>query len=315
MWKALRRLVEKEGISHVFYPWAVSERIRPLGIPSGIMVMDLLWHAYPDAFADPKELDSILQHNLEAADWIFPISEFTAGEIQNAFHFAHGKLHTVPHGADSKQIPASTGQAASEGTAPWFLYPASTFPNKNHLTLFEAARILFEQGSNVRIVLTSRSIDRLRDHDNHSGYQAVLKDWLNRHPQVLEHIIDLRGEVTVNELNDLYAGCRAVVLPSLYEGFGLPLVEAFERNVPVICSDIPPFREQIERYGLNGTKVISNAKDPNALAASISDTMRSRKNTLSIPALKSCINNWLWSDAALAYIEALNQPYDHNRRD
>ena len=49
-------------------------------------------------------------------------------------------------------------------------------------------------------------------------------------------------------LENLYSSCVAVVLPSQYEGFGLPLVEALSRSTPVICNRLIPFKEQVERY-------------------------------------------------------------------
>ena len=51
------------------------------------------------------------------------------------------------------------------------------------------------------------------------------------------------GDVTDTELMALYQGARALVSPSLYEGFGLPLVEAMLAGLPVFCSDLPVYRE------------------------------------------------------------------------
>lgn len=56
------------------------------------------------------------------------------------------------------------------------------------------------------------------------------------------------GYVTSDQVHAFYFGAIAVVLPSNYEGFGLPLVEALSHGTPVICTDIPPYREQVDFF-------------------------------------------------------------------
>jgi len=52
-----------------------------------------------------------------------------------------------------------------------------------------------------------------------------------------------REGLTDTDLGDLYRSACALVLPSIYEGFGLPIIEAMSQRLPVICSDLPVFRE------------------------------------------------------------------------
>ncbi len=59
----------------------------------------------------------------------------------------------------------------------------------------------------------------------------------------LEEWVDLRSWLERDEVEDLYATSTAVVFPTLFEGFGLPVLEAMERGCPVLCSDIPVLRE------------------------------------------------------------------------
>ncbi len=59
----------------------------------------------------------------------------------------------------------------------------------------------------------------------------------------VEASVDLRGWLTREEIEDLYATSTAIVFPTLFEGFGLPVLEAMERGCPVLCSDIPVLRE------------------------------------------------------------------------
>ena len=55
--------------------------------------------------------------------------------------------------------------------------------------------------------------------------------------------MDVRGRVSQDELVELYRRASALVFPSLYEGFGQPVLEALACACPVACSDLPPLRE------------------------------------------------------------------------
>jgi glycosyltransferase involved in cell wall biosynthesis len=98
-----------------------------------------------------------------------------------------------------------------------------------------------------------------------------------------------------------------VVLPSLYEGFGLPLVEAFERNVAVVCSGIAPFREQIDRYKMNDIVHLVDPITPDRLASAMaaSSSHDSEGLYLSENELISKLSAWSWDDAAVAYRDSL----------
>lgn len=84
----------------------------------------------------------------------------------------------------------------------------------------------------------------------------------------LEQWVDLRGWLTRDELEALYASSAAVVFPTLFEGFGLPVLEGMERGCPVICSDIPVLREvggEAARY--------FDPLEPPAIARAIDETL------------------------------------------
>ena len=72
------------------------------------------------------------------------------------------------------------------------------------------------------------------------------------------------GPVREEDLPALYSGARAFVFPSLYEGFGLPPLEAMACGTPVACSDIPSLRETAGDAAL-----LFDPKDPGAIAAAL----------------------------------------------
>lgn len=305
-WTFIENHIAKEEITHVFLPWVIEHRIPRLSVPSGAMLMDLLWKHFQEEFKEAKLMDSTLIANLRNIDIVFPVSAATATEIASTFDTSELKIATVPHGASLhiNQYQEITNPSPTEGL--FFLYPAQTTANKNHLCLFEAVSILASRGLEFRIVLTSRSISRLHDGELKTAYEIKLRQWLDKHSHLIDSYIDLKGQVSWDELEGLYNNCQAVILPSLYEGFGLPLIEALERNVPVVCSGIQPFQEQINRYQMQDRVVVVDPINPEQLALAMQMVLEHEKvEHLPLDELITRLSSWTWDDAAEAYRDCL----------
>jgi glycosyltransferase involved in cell wall biosynthesis len=96
------------------------------------------------------------------------------------------------------------------------LYPARGWPHKNHSRLIDAVAIARKSIPDLRLVLTGGGLDEL----------GSLPEWVDR-----------RGLVEQSELYRLYQTASALVFPSLYEGFGLPPLEAMASGCPVAASN------------------------------------------------------------------------------
>ena len=132
------------------------------------------------------------------------------------------------------------------------LYPAQTFAHKNHLGLLEALALLRDEGLVVPLVCVGG-----QDHNQAAIARraAALR---------LEEQVRFLGYVSPFELHGLYDLALAMVFPSLFEGFGMPVLEAFRAGVPVACSDIPPLAEIT-----SGAAVRFDPRDRRAMAAAI----------------------------------------------
>ena len=109
----------------------------------------------------------------------------------------------------------------------YLLYPANFWPHKNHRMLLTAFGMFCSRnpGSDLVVVCTGAPDSRLDD--------LILA----RDRFCLKERMHFTGFVSEAELAALYRRCRAVVYPSLYEGFGLPVLEAMSFGKPVVCSN------------------------------------------------------------------------------
>lgn len=309
IWVYIERFIGDNQISHVFFPWLLDHPIPRLSVPTSGMFMDLLWRHYSQDFLKADFTESTLIKNLWNINIAFPVSNSVSKELVETFDLGGVRLATIPHGARLHRNLFSTQPERNiqqDRVSDYFLYPAQTTANKNHLSLFKAIKTLVEQNLSPTLICTSQSVARLRDGEALSPYQQVLRNWLDENPKLLGTNIILRGEVEWDELDQLYNDCLAVILPSLYEGFGLPLLEALERNVPVICSGIRAFQEQIQRYEMADHVTIFNHVDPHGLVSAIHQAIIApRVHPLASSLLLQRLSKWTWEDAAKKYLECM----------
>jgi glycosyltransferase involved in cell wall biosynthesis len=125
-------------------------------------------------------------------------------------------------------------RASLEPTTPYFVFTATIEPRKNHIMLLQVwQRLVAKFGvDSPKLVLVGR-----RGWENENTL-----DLIERAEVLRDYVIEC-GSVPDQLLIKLLAHARAALFPSHIEGFGLPLAEALAMGVPIICSDIPPFKE------------------------------------------------------------------------
>jgi glycosyltransferase involved in cell wall biosynthesis len=144
---------------------------------------------------------------------VIAISEHARETLVERLSLEPDRVRTIHLGVDLERF-----SPADVPREPFLFYPANAWPHKNHERLFEAVALLRREHRDLRLVLTG-------DHDD------------------VPDFVDGRGRVSQDELVGLYRRASALVFPSLYEGFGQPVLEALACGCPVACSDLPPLRE------------------------------------------------------------------------
>ncbi|MEO5837172.1 MAG: glycosyltransferase family 1 protein [Acidimicrobiales bacterium] len=111
------------------------------------------------------------------------------------------------------------------------LFPAQSWPHKNHLRLVRALKLLRGRGVGIDVVCpgaTRSNVATIRA----AAVEAGVAD-----------LVHFPGHVPTDDLRAMYEGAALMVFPSLHEGFGLPIIEALDVGLPVVCSRIGPLVE------------------------------------------------------------------------
>jgi glycosyltransferase involved in cell wall biosynthesis len=189
-----------------------------------------------------------------------------------------------------------------------FLCPATFARHKGQLALLRAVAELLADGKKIRVVLTGGGTDRIAGETPETDPRLeAVRCFYREHRASLEGAVELLGYCPVERVASLFREASAVVLPSEYEGFGLPLIEAASCGVPVLCTGIGPFVEQIERHDLGSVVRRFEPGDHRALAREMADVAEGRgPRRLPREELAAKLGKWTWDDCADAVVRVLD---------
>jgi len=204
-----------------------STPVAPLNahIPKMAVVHDVTPLALP-ALHDSRDKAAFLLglHTLTCADGIIAVSNHTKLDLLRRLRRLDPTKVTVVHSGPGLLPTASSEQSFAERLAPFILYVGGHSPHKNLKRLLSAFTRL-RCRSDLKLVVVGGGDSRHRE-------RAVA--WA-RQLNVADHVV-LLDSLTDTQLSALYLGCRAFIYPSLYEGFGLPVLEAMAHAAAVACS-------------------------------------------------------------------------------
>lgn len=222
------QLVRSLDVDALFVP--APEPVSVRDVPVGMVVHDIgpiLAPAFYGRLRQARYL-ATMGHSLRSADAVFTVSESTRVDLVRWFGEVSLRAQVAgPRLVKGKRLGESQPVKTSGGYA---LYVGSMLPHKNVATIVSA----FESGY-------GDSFAGLPDMLYIVGpeYGSEVRDVLSGAEKRVRHL----GFVSDDRLAELYSGAKFLLFPSLFEGFGLPLVEALEKNIPCIASDLPVFRE------------------------------------------------------------------------
>lgn len=187
-------------------------------------VCDMYYRTIPgliDAF-QVKYWSIMIPMTARVCSRVVTISEHSKADIEKYLPVARGKTISIPLASRFKAAPVERAEVAVGGT-PYVLMVANLTRNKNPEVVVEAVTALNRAGRPIRFV-----------HAGSDPY-GLLRDSIVANDA--SSFVESLGKVSDEQLAELYAGCLVVAAPSLYEGFGMPAVEAQSMGAPLIASD------------------------------------------------------------------------------
>lgn len=263
--------------------------VRPC--PGIVTVHDLAFEVHPDDFSPRTgwKYRTFTRRAVHSAEAVICVSRATADDVLERYGADPARIHVVPNGpslpmgasadaADARPSVASASRGASTtggDDAARIPVPAGTDPERPYLLAIGDLR-------------AKKNLERLADAWRVSGLPhrliVVGTGGAARDPATPESRIaaglrargvELPGYLPDAELDVLLRGADLLVHPSLFEGFGLVVLEAMVRGVPVACSDVPSLRETA-----GGAAALFDPRDVESIAAGLHDAL-SRGDALS----------------------------------
>ncbi|PIV01256.1 hypothetical protein COS54_01180 [Candidatus Shapirobacteria bacterium CG03_land_8_20_14_0_80_39_12] len=223
----VKLFTQKEKLAVFYSPSHYAPRFSPF--PTVISMMDLWHHRHPEQFAasDLYQLKNWENYSVRKAKRIITISEFSRSEIVKFYHYPEEKIKIAYPGFDrfdsniKYQISNIHKKYNFEGD--YLLYLGTLQPKKNLVRLVEAFALVIRQLP-ITLVIAGKK-----------GW--LYEEIFNKVKELkLEERVIFTGFIDEAEKPYLIAGAGVFVLPSLYEGFGIPVLEAMSLGVPVVSS-------------------------------------------------------------------------------
>jgi len=226
-------------------------------IPQVLLIHDLAFLHFPEGIK--KSHARFYKRNtprfIRKAAKILTVSSFSQQDIAKQYGLDPGSIGIIPNAARAvfQSIPEEKKQLVREKYSNgrlYFLYTGSIHPRKNLIRLLRAfSQFKKRQRSNIKLIIAGRLAW------NYQSFTEALRTYKFREDVVLT------GYLPDEDLAELTASAYAMVYVSVWEGFGLPVIEAFQAGVPVITSAGSAMADLA-----NGAALLADPADPAAIA-------------------------------------------------
>ncbi|MCR4333513.1 MAG: glycosyltransferase family 4 protein [Patescibacteria group bacterium] len=234
----IRDVIRKETIDVYFSP---ASTVFPRGLDAVkkvTAIMDLQHEYFPENFSSAylakRRVD--FAYAVEHSDRLIAISEYTKKSLVDKCAAAPDKI-TVIYFAPQE---IKKGPTDFDFPKEFIFYPAALWPHKNHRVLIRALGILKDRFPSLHVVCAGTV--------KGGGFKKELE--LLAESEGLQGRVSFSGFLFGGNLYALFTKAKALVFPSAFEGFGIPLVEAFQLGLPVIAADNSSITEVVDGAGL-----------------------------------------------------------------
>ena len=259
----LPKLARSNGYDVLFLP-AANRRLPTWSpCPTVGTIHDFSWRHMKDKYDRARifYLAYVLPRQMSRLDWALTVSECSKTDILANTRLADDKVVVTPLAADSfenklediETIQASLRQKWNIDKPYWFYISRLEHPGKNHIRLIRAFEMLKEKYEFPHMLVLAGG-DFLRAKEIHQAIDdSPYRDQIIR-----------TGFADDADVRQLYLGAELFIFPSLYEGFGLPLLEAMQMGIPVVSAN----RSSLPEVGADAP-IYFNPYDTDEIASAI----------------------------------------------
>jgi len=225
-------------------PWFVSKKIKVVTI-----IHDISFNFFPKfiKFSDLFFLRTLIPLSVRRADKIVGVSEFTRDEIIKYYKVDPEKVEWIHNSVSSEFLDLEVSEkrlaeVRKKYDLPekFILYIGTLQPRKNLPMFIEAFAKIKEDLNGMKVVIGGNR----KAHNYDIGIDQVINE-NNLHEDII-----FPGFIDEDDKPAIFKLANVFVFPSFYEGFGIPVLEAMVKGVPVLCSDIPSLKEIAENGAL-----------------------------------------------------------------
>ena len=269
----------------IFHPTFFS--LPPRRMPSFCFVHDMTFELFPECFDKTlgDEIRERKRRSVERADLVLCISDVTRNDLIRLYDVPEGKCRVVPLAGFTEEVREGSG-CGSLPDRPFLLYVGdwwTAYKNFPFLLRCLGSKAFRDYAHMDLVVVSSRS-------PNDEDRERLLS--------MADRLTFVRG-CSDSELIDLYSHCQALVYPSLYEGFGLPVLEALGAGAPVVCSNAPALRE----VGGDCVYAFDPRSEPDCKRA-LSRALSVGRDPAAVRRRKERAATFSWDDTARHFAEA-----------
>jgi len=264
-WLAVRSRLD--GCALVHHAGGTMPMVRT--VPGILTMHDLQPLVNPERFGLIKGtyIRILAPRSLKKAKVVVCLSDFVANDVIDRVGVRPEDIEIVPCGVSDPgaAFDQQRSRALLEGLDlsdhPFVIYPAITYPHKNHATLVAAFARIADQVDDARLVFTGGA----------GASDAVVESTIAAYG--LQSKVIRTGRIPESDLDLLYRAATMMAFPSLYEGFGVPILEAMSRGCPIVSSDAGSLPEVVGDAG-ELVDPIDVAGWANAMLALLTDPTR-----------------------------------------
>ncbi|MED1437616.1 glycosyltransferase family 1 protein [Aeribacillus composti] len=303
--KQLKTWIDQLNIDVLLCP-LFTRFLKVVHIPVCVLIPDVQHEYFPEFFqqSEREKRNRDIKDALEHADRIITISDFSKRTIIEKFEVNKKEIDVI-YGDAPKEFQQPIRKQKIERIKKKYqlpvefgLYPANFWPHKNHLNLLKALSVAKKYHNySISIVFTGYEKADLQQFDKIQSLVQKLQ---------LDEQISFLGYVPKKDIPYMYHLASFLIYPSLFEGFGIPLVEAMKTGTPIAAANAGSIPEIVQSAGL-----LFNPYDPNDIADKLVKIMdvKIRKKVIAKGKVRS--KNFSWDKSGQKLLEIFHQIKNH----